>query len=161
VVGKSPPPLLLSPARRVSMREGPAQPPLMPLPHVTTLSLSLSPPNTRDEQSHRSDQPQEHRRLGALAPESSHHPTCLLTRGHSNAEVRALQRAYSRNTLHGWQDPADRVDDDNDGEDEGNAFFKWHRRHGAPVVGRLVMYRTKVLLYRTMVLMARLTKVRR
>ncbi len=31
----------------------------------------------------------------------------------------------------------------------------------APVVGRLDMYRTKVLLYRTMVLMARLTKVRR
>jgi hypothetical protein len=29
------------------------------------------------------------------------------------------------------------------------------------VVGRLDMYRTKVLLYRTMVLMARLTKVRR
>ncbi len=29
------------------------------------------------------------------------------------------------------------------------------------VVGRLVVYRTKVLLYRTMVLLARLTKVRR
>ncbi len=32
---------------------------------------------------------------------------------------------------------------------------------GVPVVGHLDMYRTKVLLYRTMVLMARLTKVRR
>jgi hypothetical protein len=32
---------------------------------------------------------------------------------------------------------------------------------GGPVVGRLDMYRTKVLLYHTMVLMARPTKVRR
>jgi hypothetical protein len=32
---------------------------------------------------------------------------------------------------------------------------------GASVVGRLDMYHTKVLMYRTMVLMARLTKVGR
>ncbi len=42
-----------------------------------------------------------------------------------------------------------------------NAIKCKERLGSHPVVGRLDMYRTKVLLYRTMVLMARLTKVRR
>ncbi len=66
-------------------------------------------------------QPEEAaRRLGALAPAgSSHHPTRLLTRGRSDAEVRALRGAYGRNTLHdGRRDPADRDDDGDGGDDD-------------------------------------------
>jgi hypothetical protein len=82
------------------------------------------PPHTHDKNSYRSDQSWEHRRLSTLTPESLHHPTCLLTRGWSNAKVWVLQRAYGCNTLPGQQNPADCHDDDNDnGNNKGNAFF--------------------------------------
>ncbi len=49
-----------------------------------------------------------------------------------------------------------------DAEDEENSegMCNFDHETASPVVSHLDMYRTKVLLYRTMILMARLTKVR-
>jgi hypothetical protein len=61
-----------------------------------------------------------------------------------------------------WNDNENQLDDYSD-NDRRQAFFIAHHQMMAyhHVVGCLDMYRTKVLLYRTMVLMACLTKVRR